>query len=48
MKIELHGAYNTGGEGGHMMIRTYSHIKMFSQYFTAPQMFIMDNREKLD
>jgi hypothetical protein len=40
MKIELNWASNGSGEAGNMIIRTYSHIKMYSQYFTAPQMYI--------
>jgi hypothetical protein len=40
MKIEFNGASNGSDEAGNMIIRTYSHIKMYSQYFTAPQMFI--------
>jgi len=40
MKIELHGAYNSDGESGNMIIRTYAHLKIYSQYFTVPQMFI--------
>jgi hypothetical protein len=40
MKIEINGASNGSGEAGNIIIRTYSHIKMYSQYFTVPQMFI--------
>jgi hypothetical protein len=39
MKIELNGVSNGSGEAGNIIIRTYAHIKMYSQYYTAPQLF---------
>ncbi len=36
MKIEINGVSNGSGESGNFIIRTYSHIKMYSQYYTAP------------
>ena len=32
MKIEINGVSNGSGESGNIIIRTYSHIKMYSQY----------------
>ena len=36
MKIEINGVSNGSSENGNIIIRTYSHIKMYSQYYTAP------------
>ena len=48
MKIELHGVYNTGdSESGNIIIRTYNHLKIYSQYHTAPQMFINGQQARI-
>ena len=48
MKIELHGVYNSGdSELGNIIIRTYSHLKIYSKYHTAPQMFINGQQARI-
>ncbi len=48
MRIEIHGVNNTGdSELGNITIRTYSHIKMYSQYYTVPQIFINGEQSRV-
>ncbi len=41
MRIEIHGVNHSGdSELGNIIIRTYAHIKMYSQYYTVHQIFV--------
>ncbi len=48
MRIEIHGVNNSGdSELGNIIIRTYSHIKMYSQYYAAPQIFVNGEQSRV-
>jgi hypothetical protein len=48
MRIEIHGVNNSGdSEVGNIIIRTYSHIKMYSQFYTVPQIFVNGEQSRV-
>jgi hypothetical protein len=47
MKIEINGVRNGSAEAGAMTSRTYIHMKFYSMYHTAPQMFINGQQARI-
>ena len=48
MRIEIHGVNNSGdSDVGSIILRTYSHIKMYSQFYTVPQIFVNGEQSRV-
>jgi hypothetical protein len=47
MKIDLNGVSNGTSEAGSMILKTYTHMKFYSMYYTAPQTFMNGQQARI-
>ncbi len=47
MKIEINSVNNGTAEAGSMILRTYTHMKFYYVYHTAPQMYINGQQARI-